>query len=251
MNNILNHLLNQLHSPDNKNDLLFLSKQHNCDWEKRAEQTINYIVPRLKNISEGMVMEIPKKLNASGILNRKLDEGANKFNHLPEVIAFIESIREHATAFTEITEDYESQQISASVQKYISNKLSDDLYSNSKSSHPDFVLKNLDYSHLPYQKKKNPVVGPCLKKTTNSPSNIPDGLELKSTKGSKIKVDAHSLHVGLHLGITWNFTNISEIEINGVWLAYITYQDYKKSSENVITTSPKYSFGHDPFISLI
>jgi len=97
----------------------------------------------------------------------------------------------------------------------------------------------------------NPVEGPCLRgKKTPRPSNVPDGCEIKTNKGTRVGVDAHGAHPGLHLGITWD-NSMYGVEINGVWLAYVRICDHRESGRNVKVTTVKYSFGHGLFTSLL
>jgi hypothetical protein len=79
---------------------------------------------------------------------------------------------------------------------------------------------------------------------------VPDGCEIKTNQGTRIKVDAHGAHPGLHLGITWGFRE-DEIAIYDIWIAYIRVKDYSISDGRVDVTTKKRSFGHDPFISLL
>ena len=116
------------------------------------------------------------------------------------------------------------------------------------SIYPDLILLNHTYDFLPTQSRGNPIEGPCLR--GKRPSNVPDGCEIKTNRGSRIRVDAHGAHPGLHLGITWDLQN-GEVAINGVWAAYIRIADHRESGRNVKVTTVKYSFGHDLFVSLL
>jgi hypothetical protein len=144
----------------------------------------------------------------------------------------------------------QSQQISSAIQRFIISPsgLGDLVKPSGNSIYPDLVLRSRDYSGLPRQTRNSPVDGPCLR--GSNPSNVPDGCEIKTNQGNRIRVDAHGAHPGLHLGVTWDFHD-QAVVITGVWLAYVRIADYRESGRNVDVTTVKYSFGHDLFSPLL
>ena len=71
---------------------------------------------------------------------------------------------------------------------------------------------------------------------------MPDGCEIKTNQGRRIRVDAHGAHPGLHLGVTWKFQE-GEVVINGVWVAYVRIADHRESGRNVkVESTPKSHF---------
>jgi len=140
--------------------------------------------------------------------------------------------------------------VSAEIQRLIISPdgLGDIVRTNGSSIYPDLLIIKHDYSKLQKQNRQSPIEGPCLRGA--NPSNIPDGCEIKTNQGNRIRVDAHGAHAGLHLGITWDMVD-NQIKITGVWLGFIKSADHRESGRNVKITTVKYSFGHDLFISLL
>ena len=249
---VYSHLKNKLHSDIGRSELRSIANG-GYDWFLRADETIDILVPRLIPMAERLAVEVPAKLNSSKELISLVNAGQQRFENLPEVASWIAEIRSVATNASELIGHLESQQVSAAVQRYISSEdgIGDLVFSNGGSIYPDFILGTRTYDRLPFQSHKEAVAGPCLQgKAKPRPSNVPDGLELKTNKGKRIRVDAHGAHAGLHLGVTWDLVD-GRVEINGVWIGYIRFSDHRESGRNVAVTTVKHSFGHEHFTSLL
>lgn len=223
------------------------------DWQSRCEATLDLLLPRLIDLASEIKVEVPNRLNAANQLLNQIEEAIVSRRSDPSTLVMLESFKERAQIARDLIGDLESQQISAAIQNFVASEsgIGDLVYSNGNSIYPDFVCKSYDYSDLTLQSRQNPIDGPCLRGSKSpKPSNVPDGLELKTNKGSRIRVDAHGAHAGLHLGVTWNFGEVG-VDINGVWIGFIREFDHKESGRNVQSTTVKYSFGHDHFISLL
>lgn len=249
---VIKYLKNQLYSPEGRSELEGISN-NGINWFDRVEETIDVLVPRLTVLAENLVVDVPRKLNSSHDFIGHIETGNRKFSDVPGFLDWLEALKLSASHASEMIGQLESQQISAAVQRYISSDqgLGDIVFSNGASIYPDFILKSRGYRGLPLQSRSNPVDGPCLQgKTTARPSNVPDGLELKTNRGKRIRVDAHGAHSGLHLGVTWEL-NDGKVVIDGVWIGYIRICDHRESGRNVAVTTVKHSFGHECFTSLL
>jgi hypothetical protein len=205
-----------------------------------VRDTVNTLVPLIVENAPILVGRCESIVNSPVFLHNRLKNRGTLDNESEKLIKKILDF--HSTV--------ESQQISALIQRQITELLSDHVFSNGNSIYPDFIRHGVDYSRLPTQSRKKPVDGPNVKRTTKTgtcrPSNVPDGLELKTNRGTRLRVDAHGAHPGLHLGVTWEFEE-GNFKVLGVYLSYIRISDHKMSAGNVAVTTKKASFGHSQF----
>lgn len=222
------------------------------DWNARVTTTMAAVLPRLPALALDLSIEIPRLLNSPIHTINKLQAGSASHPELRigTLGAWYDDVCQSATASKALVENLESQQISNAIQRFLllPTSIGDIFKSNGPSIYPDLLLKSHDYSNLPIQNRINPIDGPCLR--GGNASNVPDGMEIKTNRGARIKVDAHGAHPGLHFGVTWDFDSVGVV-IKGVWVAYIGAKDYHHSNRNVSSTTVKCSFGHDLFASLM
>ena len=224
------------------------------DWKERTGETITRFAPKSKELAKFICDVVPNRLNAPRSLLSRFESLKSQ---LPEEVTLSSDFSDFETLLkisNELTGNLESQQVSAEIQRQILNfeDFGSSILSNGNSIYPDFYYADYDYSKLPTQDRRKTVHGPCLQgKIEQRPSNVPDGIELKTNRSQRMRIDAHAPHIGLHLGFTWNFQDDGKVEINGAWLGFITESDHKESARNSKTTTVKYSFGHDKFISLL
>ena len=248
---VLEQILCRLDDDRAQDELLALGPIE-MDWRPRVREACLLLVPRVCDIAEQIKLECERTVNSASTVRQDL---ANKRDVLaatpglgPEWADRVADASERAANFID---HLESQQISAEVQRIIAMLLEEDLVANGNSIYPDFYIRGRDYSFLPYQNRKNPVDGPCKKGTANPrPSNVPDGLELKTNKGDRIRVDAHGAHPGLHIGVTWSLEHGS-FRVLGIYLSYIRIFDHRMSGGRVAVTTKKASFGQEQFIPVL
>lgn len=246
---IQTHILKQFNNPIAQQELIQISSDVN--WAERTKQNLELLLPKLPELAQIIKTNVPKNLNSSILLLEQIKKGQDNFPKENESLyKWFTELSLLAENSKDAISNIESQQVSAEIQRLIASPLGlgSNYRANGKSIYPDLVNLSLDYAMLSKQSRKNPIDGPCLRGV--NPSNVPDGCEIKTNQGKKVRVDAHSAHAGLHLAVTWDFVN-GQVEINGVWLAYVRFCDYKESERNVEATTVKYSFGHDLFVSLI
>lgn len=226
------------------------------DWVARTEATLDRIIPELPALAKMIVKLVPARFNSANTAMQMLDERANDFDASPDSKRWFENLRQAVESSASLISHLESQQISAEIQRVIVSEsaFGSIVYPNGNSIYPDLILKGHEYDKLPFQtrgKKSGPIIGPCVQgKVKPRPSNVPDGCEIKTNRGNRIRVDAHAPHPGLHLGVTWDKDNRSGVQINGVWAAYVRISDHKESARNSKTTTVKYSFGHSLFVEV-
>lgn len=228
---------------------------NSVNWVERTEKTINEFLPIAQDLADYVCKTVPLRLNSAFKLKELFLEKKEIIQENTMLNEWINEFERNLNFNTDIVGALESQQVSAEIQRQVYNwkSLRSKIYNNGNSIYPDFIFQDRDYSMLPFQVRgEGTIHGPCLQGKVNpKPSNVPDGIELKTNRGNRIRVDAHAPHIGLHLGFTWDFNQSGQVEINGAWLAFITESDHKEAKRNSKTTTVKYSFGHDRFISLL
>lgn len=242
-------ILDQFHREHAQAELKALGGNVHYDWVTRTQTTIDDFCEIACDLAAYIVDTVPSRLNSAIILEDLVN--AHLFHNNSD---WVKDIKRHATILRELSANLESQQVSAEIQRQVEHfpGFSGKIYSNGNSIFPDFIYKHFDYSLLSLQNRKKTVHGPCLQgKAAPRPSNVPDGIELKTNKGTRMRIDAHAPHCGLHLGFTWDFSNDGRVEINGAWIGYIAGADHRESARNSKTTTIKFSFGHERFISLL
>ncbi|MEI6192871.1 MAG: hypothetical protein WCS42_00915 [Verrucomicrobiota bacterium] len=252
---VRNHLFKQFRDRVAQDELRKMGPS-GVNWIDRTEATLDKLIPRLVPLALHLKKEIPQLLNSAAqvLLLAQQAEGhflstAGGVGKLtPEINAWLLALRTAAETSKSLIGNIDSQHVSAEVQRQVIISLNDVLRPNGGSLYPDLLLKDKQYDMLPPQSRIKQIEGPCFRGT--NPSNVPDGCEIKTNQGKRIRVDAHGAHAGLHLGITWEFGERG-ISINGVWAAYVRIADHRESGRNVAVTTVKHSFGHDLFVSLL
>jgi len=248
-----NHVWRQFRSATTQEELRSLNPS-DIDWVERTESTLALLLPRMPDLAQKILSEVPANLNSADELLIEIQRGETILTGATEEQRrWFENLRKLGNRARNLIHNIESQQISAEIQRMIVSKdgIGEVVYANGNSIFPDLVRHDLDYSSLPLQSRANVIDGPCLRGAKNKrPSNVPDGCEIKTNRGNKIKVDAHGAHSGLHLGVTWELLG-NKVEVTGVWIGFIRISDHRESKRNVKTTTVKYSFGHSLFVSVL
>lgn len=228
------------------------------NWIERTSETLNLLIPQLPKLAVHLVEHVPKRLNSAATASdlaslapKHLQETAGLGVKVPpEAMKWAAALRDATDTSRTLISNIDSQHVSAEIQRQTVAFFGGVMRANGGSLYPDLLLVNRKYQTLPPQKrgKGQQVDGPCLR--GEHVSNVPDGMEIKANEGYRIKVDAHAAHAGLHFGVTWECQN-ERVSINGIWAAYVRFADHSAPVRNVPTTTLKYSFGHDLFISVL
>lgn len=250
---VLARLRAQVRSPEAQNELAEMEKV-GIPWRKRVEETINRLTPFLVESADQIVTQTQIRLNSPVVAlefasDSWLDEMAKSSIQRMKV----QSLRRLLKAAASITSSIESQQVSRELHKVLAEMGVFSKFPLARTNgaiYPDLYFKDYDYGSLPLHSRTKKIEGPN-RRGDGTPSNVPDGCELKTNQGPRAHVDAHAPHAGLHIALTWGFTEARKIEITGLWIAYIRICDHTVVKRNVAATTVKYSFGHDHFISLI
>jgi hypothetical protein len=237
---VLNHILQQI-----KRDRAALTAlQPSVGWKERADQTAEKFVPVLVATADELIREVEQSLNSP----RTVRVIWNKLkNQLPDqhfeqsVNAMDSALRQELELLLVITGETVSKLIADFLCRSFGN-----LGQNNRSTYPDLYFNDVDYSVLPTRSRGH-AEGPARR--GNNPTSVPDGIEIKSNKGARIRVDCHHDHQGLHLALTFSKEN-DGWRVYDVYLAYLSKFDYTRATRNTTATTEKFSFGHAPFISV-
>src|SRR5262249_47784095 len=93
-----------------------------------------------------------------------------------------------------------------------------ELAQNNRSTYPDLFPQAANYSSLP-KRTRGLAEGPALR--GGRPTSVPDGIEIKSNRGRRIRVDCHHDHQGLHLALTFDYDG-TRWRVYDVYLAYLS-----------------------------
>jgi len=214
---VWDHISQQLSSPQAVDELRSLGPK-GFDWNDRVQQAVAFFLPRLVDIAPTIATECVMPFNspfrfADHLQSEILRQAISRLRDIDPVLSaqlseWLEESRVLAAAGTLPVSNVESQQISAEVKRYLLSDrgFGNTLKANGGSLYPDLLLASADYRFLSFQSRDTPIDGPCLNNVNNPrPSNVPDGLEVKTNQASKVRVDAHGIHPGLHLAVTWGF----------------------------------------------
>lgn len=219
------------------------------DWVDRAKSTATTLVPWLRSQAKPLkvyvedVLNAPIKLRCAWAEARpQLDLSKKTLTEFDRLLTLDDVLREAVTG----------ELVSKVVTKHLLDQRHD-LRSNGRSDYPDVYLASTEYSTLPVfrRRRTDPAdeYGASLKGKERRPVRVPDGLEIKTCRGT-IRVDCHHPHVGLHLVLVF-----SEVDrwftVDDVCIAFLKSSDYREATRNTTATTVKFSFGSRPFISLL
>jgi hypothetical protein len=220
------------------------------NWQERVKNTLDFLLPLLPDIAQDIKTNIPKIVNSPLYLSNKIIDGKHIIDNIDNI-----HLQEWYRGLLVYSQNLSlnevfANQISNLIEKNILNNANciNKLKKNSLIRYPDLIFKDAEYSGLEKQNKYNPISGPCI--NGESPSNVPDGLEIKTKNSKNLTVDAHAQHIGLHLGVTWGIVE-QEFTVHDVLAGYISKGNYKESMVNVRGTTKKYSLRKNNFFSLL
>lgn len=244
-NKVFMHVFSQI-----KKDVEALSAlEPGLNWNQRVEEALGLFMPRLIEIAPALLREVELILNSPQIIRaiwKKIK------TDLQEVLLPKETHHHISVLDRELT--FESQLLTVITGETVSSLIADylcreipSLKKNNRSTYPDLYFGHFDYRLLP-RRSSGPASGPALK--GSSPSSVPDGIEIKSQRGKRIRVDCHHNHQGLHLVMT--FEQVQEVwVVFDLYVAYLTRTDYRRATRNTTANTEKFSFSQTPFISVI
>jgi len=240
VSNILKHVLSQIE--EDKTKLLSI-EPISVDWHMRTTYAANETIPKLVKIARKLLEEVQTALNSPGIVRERWHAIREETPGIDttKADALDEALRYEQKLLTEMTGEIVSECICGVLCEKVG------LTKNNRSTYPDLYWPEADYRLLPKRTKVYPT-GPAKK--GKHPSNIPDGLEVKSQRRLSIRVDSHHPHQGMHLVVTFG-----EVEgkwaCHDLWIAYLSQGDYTQATRKTTATTEKFSFGGKRFVSVL
>lgn len=232
------HILRQIERA--QGELVNLDPQRN--WIERVRQTAETFIPHIVGCAERLLHYVESSLNSPTLVRaiwERIRQELDDKQLMAEMDAALEREKQLLAVITGDT-----------VSKLIADFLCaqyPDLAQNNRSTYPDLYFSTVDYTMLP-RRTRGRAVGPALR--GGRPTSVPDGVEIKSNRGARIRVDSHHDHQGLHLALTFD-RNRDRWMVHNLYLAYLAKADYKRAERNTTATTDKFSFGHAPFISVM
>lgn len=219
------------------------------NWNQRVEEAAGLFIPRLIEIAPALRREVELILNSPQIIRatwQKIKTDLQEIRLPKEINQQILMLDRELPLESQLLTVITGETVSNLIADYLCRELPA-LRKNNRSTYPDLYFDFFDYSPLPRRSSGN-AIGPALK--GNSPSSVPDGIEIKSQRGKRIRVDCQHNHQGLHLVMT--FEQVQEVwVVFDLYVAYLTRADYRRATRNTTATTEKFSFSQTPFISVI
>lgn len=232
------HILRQIERDKNELDKL----EPQLGWYERTVGTAESFIPRIVTSATPLLRHVETSLNSPSVVRSVWKQVKEGLKDEKLIVMMEDALEREQLLLTVITGD--------TISKLIADLLCGqypDLAQNNRSTYPDLYSAKVDYSKLP-RRKRGLAEGPALR--GGKPTSVPDGIEIKSNRGSRIRVDCHHDHQGLHLALTFGQEG-ERWEAHDVYLAYLSKADYRRAERNTTATTDKFSFGHTPFISVI
>lgn len=153
------------------------------------------------------------------------------------------SFKEKAKAYVngKVTSNVISTFLCEQVSQLSSSELLD--YSQS-NDYPDLTRASFDYSYLPDVGKPG-----FPSKRGTRPINVPDGLEIKTSKNGRLSLDCHGPKMGLFLYAPWTPLE-GQIGLSDLYLAFLKTSDFKKGKATSRQTTIKWNVSPASFISV-
>lgn len=210
-------------------------------WPERVRETAETYVPRVVESARDLMRHVESSLNSPAVVRAI-------WGRVKEWVDDAQLIAEMDDALVG-----EQRLLSVVTGETVSKLIADflcgryrELAQNNRSTYPDLYPRTADYSLLP-RRRRGLAEGPALR--GGSPTSVPDGIEIKSNRGPRIRVDCHHDHQGLHLALTFE-RDKDHWTVHDVYLAYLSKADYTRAERNTTATTDKFSFSHAPFISV-
>ncbi|GEM_PF-248360 len=233
---VLRHIRRQI--AHNEGELLKLSPR--LGWTERVRHTAETFVPRIVASATDLMRHIESSLNSPLVVRAIWDRVKGRVNNKPLIEKMDNALEREQALLSVIT----GETISKLIADFLCER-NQELAQNNRSTYPDLYSQTAEYSQLP-KRKRGLAEGPALR--GGSPTSVPDGIEIKSNRGQRIRVDCHHDHQGLHLALTFDYE--VQWKVYDVYLAYLSKADYKRAERNTTATTDKFSFGQAPFISV-
>jgi hypothetical protein len=244
-NKLLAHVLSQI-----KRDAESLAQLVPAlPWQQRAETAARRFLSRLFAVAPGLIREVELTLNSPQIIRITWEQIKAALQAVPVTEATKQqvAVMDHELAL-------EAKLLTVVTGEIVSHLMADflcrevaGLQQNNRSTYPDLYFDEFDYSQLP-PRRRGSALGPARKGLL--PSSVPDGVEIKSQRGKRIRVDCHHNHQGLHLVLTFDQAG-DRWQVFDLYVAYLTQADYRRATRNTTATTEKFSFSQAPFISVL
>ncbi len=216
------------------------------NWDQRARKTAGLIIPTLCRDANSIRQYVEGVLNAPIQLRALWNDIRKSSNASPETLQEFDTqlvlddvLRETVTGET--------------ISKVFTRSLLQrhpHLRCNGSSDYPDIYDPSHDYSKLPlFTRRAATKYGAARKGKLQHPVRVPDGIEIKTCR-KNLRVDCHHPHAGLHVVLLYTESN-RLFSVTDIQVGFLTLRDYRESKRNTTSTTVKYSFGGERFVSVM
>jgi hypothetical protein len=234
---VLRYILRQIE----RDQAGLLKLEPRSGWPERVRATAEKYVPKIVASANDLMRQVESSLDSPLIVREIWGRVKEAINDARLIAEMDDALAREQMLLAVIT----GETVSKLIADFLCGRYRE-LAQNNRSTYPDLYLKTADYSRLP-RRTRDLAEGPALR--GGKPTSVPDGIEIKSNRGSRIHVDCHHDHQGLHLALTFEQDGDRWI-VHDVYLSYLSKADYRRSERNTTATTDKFSFGHTSFISV-
>ena len=250
----LRHVLKQVR--ESKNELTMYMPE-SVDWNSRAAANCQRLVPWLESHAFDLanyltdVMNSPNDVRNSVKLILEQIGQESKLLESTSISKTTDRLLKSLNLEELLIAEAGGTVASKLIEKFLVERSTDwTLESNGASDYPDLFIRDNDYSMLPkFQRGATQVYGAALKGKSLRPLRVPDGLEIKTCKGS-FAVDCHHAHAGLHLVVLFNKTR-KLFRVDDIQIAFMRHDFYRITVPASPTTTLKASFNGQNYKSIL
>ena len=216
------------------------------NWQKRATNIARTVIPILCRDAHEI------KLYVEGVLNAPMEIRRLWTIMLPTATASPQILREFDRQLA-LDDVLRATVTGETISKVFTETLLNrhpGLCCNGSSDYPDIYDSTSDYSQLPLFKRRGTTeFGAARKGKKQHPVRVPDGIEIKTCRNN-LRVDCHHPHAGLHVILIYSVSNRCFL-VSDIRVGFLTISDYRESQRNTTSTTVKYSFNGERFVSVL
>lgn len=165
-------------------------------WPERVRETAETYVPHVVETAGDLMRHVESSLNSPAVVRAVWERVKEQLDDARLVAEMEDALGREQTLLSVIT----GETVSKLIADFLCGRYRE-LEQNTRSTYPDLYPLTADYSRLP-RRTRGLAEGPALR--GGRPTSVPDGIEIKSNRGPRIRVDCHHDHQGLHLALTFD-----------------------------------------------
>jgi hypothetical protein len=186
-----------------------LKLEPHIGWLERVRATAETYVPRIVESASDLMGHVESSLNSPLVVREIWERVKQRVKDKRLVAEMDDALAREQMLLSVIT----GETVSKLIADFLCGRYQE-LAQNNRSTYPDLYLQAAHYSRVP-RRTRGLAEGPALR--GGRPTSVPDGIEIKSNRGPRIRVDCHHDHQGLHLALTFEQAG-NRLKVHDVYL---------------------------------